>query len=156
MNRNFAKIKADETSLEYAPSALHTDHGLSFNPSEADYLAAGWLKVVNNQPETREGFYPVRGKYVEVEGHIETEWKYEPIPVTPKTYNKYKLVSAVIAADLIEQLLAFLNDNPAMKMLWDAAQEFNEADEYFKGIRNRLIGEFGEEAVTAVLKAAEV
>lgn len=156
MNRNFAKIKEDGKSLEYAPPALHTDHGLSFNPSEADYLAAGWLKVVNNQPETREGFNPVRGKYVEVEGHIETKWKYEPIPVTPKTYNKYRLGMAAQSARLLDALLGFFASNQVAKFHWDNAQDFSDNDENFKAIVAVFVEQFGADKVSEILKSAEV
>lgn len=155
MNTKYGKINLTG-GIEYAPSTLHTDHGLSFNPSEADYIAAGWLKIVNNQPETREGFYPVRGKYVEVEGHIETMWIYQSIPVTPKTYNKYRLGMAIQSAGLLDALLGFFSANPAAKFHWDNAQDFSDNDENFKAIVAVFVEQFGEDKVTEILTNAEV
>lgn len=153
MNRNYGKLT--DGKLTYAPSYLFID-GITYGaPTKDQYEAHGYLEIRRATASAPEGQYISGSHYEERDGAICEVYEYAAIQPMPKTYNKYKLVSAVIAADLIEQLLAFLNDNPAMKMLWDAAQEFNEKDENFIGIRNRLILEFGEEAVTAILAKAE-
>lgn len=149
----------DETGKQIvsAPSFYQNEDGTTtFSPSEATHNAHGNYRVANNAPETSDDYTAVFDGYELVGNVIRTAYRYEPVVPPPKVYNKYRLVCAVNEAHLLTELTAYMAAHAEAKMLWDAAQEFNEADEYFKGIRNRLIGEFGEEAVTAVLKAAEV
>lgn len=96
VNRNW--VKTDGKSLEYAPTWLRTDAGIVVNPSDEQYLAAGWKRNAVQPPELLDGMVVVSTSY-EVHGDsIVAVYDYAevtPPPPMPKRYSKKKFSLAL-------------------------------------------------------------
>ena len=155
MNRRFGKL--DETgNLSYAPNVLAVDGRILISPPDEVFLAAGWYKVTDNAPTTKDGFYARPTGWTVNDGEIVRQYEQVAVEPTPKVYNKYRLGMAIQAAGLLDSLLQFFAANPAAKFNWDNARDFVDDDENFRTIVGIFNKQFGTDKVAAILKAAEV
>lgn len=155
MNRRFGKL--DEAgNLTYAPNVLAVDGRILISPHDEAFLAAGWYKVTDNAPTPTDGFYARPAGWALTDGEIVRQYEEIAVEHTPKTYNKYRLGMAIQEAGLLDALLQFFAVNPAAKFHWNNAKEFEESDENFVEICNQFVDSFGEDAVSEILKEAEV
>ena len=155
MNRRFGKLN-EAGNITYAPNVLAVGGRILISPPDEAFLAAGWCKVTDNAPTPTEGFYARPTGWALIEGEIVRQYEQIAVEPTPKVYNKYRLGMAIQEAGLLDALLQFFASNPAAKFHWNNAQEFEENDENFVEICNQFVDSFGEDAVSAILKAAEV
>lgn len=163
MNTNYGKL--EERRFTYAPDALDTERGKLMNPTDADYLAAGWKRVVDTPPEPEEGM-EVKTSSWRVEGdEIIRVYKQKPkaadgnadaggeggasgggtppaplspMSVRPRRFSKLKLVIALKAAGLWVLTKTWLEEN-GLYDYYLAAQEFAEDNEFFVRARTELM-----------------
>lgn len=128
VNRNW--VKTDGKSLEYAPTWLRTDAGIVVNPSDEQYLAAGWLKNALNAPETREGYIARVEGYEARDGQIYAVYAYDAVTPPPRVFSKLYLILALKKRGLYEQFKSMLA-SAGLDDLWIAANELNEGYEGF-------------------------
>ena len=128
VNRNW--VKTDGRRLEYAPTWLRTDAGIVVNPSDEQYLAAGWLRNARNAPETREGYVS------RVEGYEARDWQicavyaYDAVTPPPRVFSKLYLILALKKRGLYEQFKAMVS-SAGLEDLWIAANELIEGYDGF-------------------------
>ena len=80
----YAKLINDNLSI--APRRLTIDGCVVFNPTDAQYEAAGYLPVLyTDAPVAPDGYYPVSG-WDEQGGEIVQVWHFEPSP-EPQCYR---------------------------------------------------------------------
>ena len=128
VNRNW--VKTDGKHLEYAPTWLRTDAGIVVNPTDEQYLSAGWLKNARNAPETREGFTARVDGYEARDGQIYAVYAYDAVTPPPRVFSKLYLILALKKRGLYEQFKAMLA-SAGLEDLWIAANELNEGYEGF-------------------------
>ena len=128
VNRNW--VKTDGRHLEYAPTWLRTDAGIVVNPSDEQYLAAGWLKNARNSPETREGYTARIEGYEARDGQIYAVYAYDAVTPPPRVFSKLYLILALKKRGLYEQFKAMLASS-GLEDLWIAANELNDGYEEF-------------------------
>ena len=115
VNRNW--VKTDGRHLEYAPTWLRTDAGIVVNPTDEQYLAAGWLKNALNAPEARDGM-------------IYAVYAYDEVTPPPRVFSKLYLILALKKRGLYEQFKEMI-ESAGLDDLWIAANELNEGYEGF-------------------------
>ena len=102
-------------------------------PSVADYLQMGYLPVFDRLPSAppREGWhYEPRG-WEEADGAIRRVYaEVQDSPPPPRTFSKLKIVNALIASDIWQQVKAFL-EQAGLYDQFLAAQDFAEDNQYF-------------------------
>ena len=128
VNRNW--VKTDGKHLEYAPTWLRTDAGIVVNPSDEQYLAAGWLTNARNAPETREGYVARVDRYEARDGQIYAVYAYDAVTPPPRVFSKLYLILALKKRGLYEHFKAMLA-SAGLEDLWIAANELNEGYEGF-------------------------
>ena len=131
MNRNFGKLTAG--AIEYAPDTLHTGDNWNVAPTGADYLADGWLRVVDNppaEPAPDDFHYELAGWNPWGDSIIARyELFINPMP-PPRTFSKLKIVAALMEAGVWAQVKAYI-EQAGLYDLYLAAQDFKEDNPYF-------------------------
>ena len=75
--------KLISNTLTIAPRRLTIDGCVVFNPTDAQYAAAGYLPVrYTDPPIAPDGYYPVSG-WEEQDGEIMQTWRLEEMPPEP-------------------------------------------------------------------------
>ena len=155
MIEDYAKILEDGT-LKYAPGKP------GYRNLSADrYRSHGYLPVASRpRPDThRDGYHWELGSWEAVDGEITRPWNEVPDPPPPpRTFSKYKLVSALIAADIWPKVKAWIESVPGAYDLYLAAEDISEDEPLLaQGIAavKELLG-WSDKQVTAVLDAAVV
>ena len=127
VNRNW--VKTDGKSLEYAPTWLRTDAGIVINPSDEQYLAAGWMANEVQSPSPPEGMM-TSGKRYEVvcemgKYSVVAVYEYAPAPKVPRVFSKLYLVMALKRRGLFEQFMVVVRA-AQLEAEWGAAQDIAE------------------------------
>ena len=128
VNRNW--VKTDGRRLEYAPTWLRTDAGIVVNPTDEQYIAAGWSKNARNSPETRDGYVARVEGYEARDGQIYAVYAYDAVTPPPRVFSKLYLILALKKRGLYEQFKEMLA-SAGLEDLWIAANELNEGYEGF-------------------------
>ena len=127
VNRNW--VKTDGRHLEYAPTWLRTDAGIVINPSDEQYLAAGWMRNAVQPPKPPEDMMTSSTRYeVVCEGGLYSViavYEYAPVPKVPRVFSKLYLVMALKRRGLFEQFMVVVRA-AALEAEWGAAQDVAE------------------------------
>ena len=129
VNRNWCRI--EDGRLVFAPTWLKTDAGIVVNPTDEQYLAAGWLKNARNAPETRDGYVARVEGYEARDGQIYAVYAYDAVTPPPRVFSKLYLILALKKRGLYEQFKAMLA-YAGLEDLWIAANELNDGYEGFE------------------------
>ena len=146
-----------DNQLHPAPRAIRIGGAVVCNPTDAQYEAAGYKRVVDTPPQTDAAHYAVPTGWAEQGGEIVRQYEvreYPPPP--PRTFSKLRIVAALTSAgvwDAVKQLLI----ERSLYDLFLAAQDFAEDNEYFAQGKAALQTALGwtDAQVEAVLAAAE-
>lgn len=143
--------------LHHAPRAIRIGGAVVCNPTDAQYEAAGYKRVIDSPPQTDAAHYAVPTGWAEQGGEIVRQYEVREVPPPPpRTFSKLRIVAALTSAgvwDSVKQLLI----ERSLYDLFLAAQDFAEDNEYFAQGRTALQSALGwtDEQVEAVLSAAE-
>ncbi len=146
-----------DNQLHPAPRAIRIDGAVVCNPTDAQYEAAGYKRVVDSQPQTDAAHYAVAVGWAEQGGEIVRQYEVRAYPPTPpRVFSKLKIVAALTSAGVWPQVKQFII-NADLYDLYLAAQEFAEDNQYFVQGKTALQTALGwtDEQVEAVLAAAE-
>ena len=112
----YGKLK--NGNVEYAGKVIRLDDGsVVVAPKEADLLAAHYLPVVDEPPTTDDAHYAAPTGWEERDGAIRRTYEIREIPPKPpRTFDKYKLVDALMKAGAWERVKAWLQ---AQEGAWD-------------------------------------
>lgn len=94
MNKNFCKVIDDGAAIEYAPSQFFPNPE---TPSEAEYLAHGWLKNAITGPSPAEGYMVASTRYEARGESVYAVYEYAPIPAPVRTFSKLKIYGAIVS-----------------------------------------------------------
>ena len=156
MNPSYGKLV--NGAIIHAPTSLNTPSGVIMNPKRLSYLQAGW-KFLDLQPPVDP---PPEGKEYRISGYTETAtdirpiFKLVPVVSPPRTFSKYKLVGALMQAQVWPQVKARIESVPGAYDLYLAAEDISEDEQLLKdGIAEvkKLLG-WTDEQVEAVLAAS--
>ena len=156
-----------DNRLYPAPRAFMLDGAMVTNP-KAEHFAAWneerakqglppYLPVVDERPTTDAAHYAVATGWTrdgETWRRVYEVRAYPPPP--PRTFSKYKLVGALMQAQVWPQVKEWLLAQDGAYDLYLAAQIFTEDNEYFASGKTLLQTELGwtDEQVEAVLSAS--
>ena len=135
------------------------EHFAALNEERAKKGLPPYLPVVDEPPdwEPKDGYHWERRGWAVIDGeHVRQYDEVQDVPPPPRTFSKYRLVSALTSAgvwDAVKQLLI----ERSLYDLFLAAQDFAEDNEYFSQGKAALQTALGwtDEQVEAVLAAAE-
>lgn len=158
MNRNFVKPREDMTP-DFAPDVLEINGRKVYNPKAVHCKIAGYLPLSPDWPVD-----PPEGQHWERTDKIERDgdgyrWVYVLVdnpPPTPRTFSKYKLVGALMQAEVWPQVKAWIESTPGAYDLYLAAEDISEDEQLLKdGIDavKELLG-WTDEQVEAILAAS--
>lgn len=151
MKDRYGKIVDGE--LVYAPRALRVGNAVVCNPAPGQYVAQGWLPVVEEPPQTDAAHYAVPTGWREADGRIERVYEVREVPPPPpRVFSKLKVVAALMDAGVWVQVKAWI-ESKGLYDLYLAAQEFAEDNEWFISGRAALAATLGwtDEQVEALL-----
>ena len=133
----YGKLKNGK--VEYAGRAIRLDDGsVVVNPKEADLLAAGYLPVVDERPETDDAHVAVPTGWEESEGSIRRTYEIrERPPRPPRVFVTADLVEALMAEGIWEQARAWIVDQGMLDLVL-ATKEFTEDNKNFRSGRAAL------------------
>lgn len=156
MNRNFGKL--EDGAVKYAPTNLVIGGALVSNPTDAEYLAQGWLTVHAEKPTDKVGVYYIADGWEERDGAICHKWREEPIvaPEPPVTrYSKLKLIVAAKAAGKLSSFKSFIAQ-AGYEDEWAACQFLSSDYAQFAAAKEAIIaaGIATAEEVEAILAAS--
>lgn len=156
MNRNFGKL--NDRTLTYAPETLRIGDTYKMCPSAAQYAALGWLPVIDERPDAKDGVYFVPDGWEERDGAIRRVYREEQIvePPEPATrYSKLKLIVAAKAAGKWEAFKAFIAQ-AGYEDEWAAAQFLSSDYAQFEQAQQAIIaaGVATAEEIAAILAAS--
>jgi len=145
-------------TLAPAPKAVRTANGIVCNPTAAQYAAIGAYPLAADTPPT-----PPEGKVAIPDGYelADSAWhrvyRYEDAPPPPpRTFSKYRLVRALQADNVWDEVKAWLQSQEGAWDLYLAAEDISEDEPLLaQGIAavKQLLG-WTDEQVAAVLDAA--
>lgn len=88
--------KLINNTLSIAPRRLTIDGCVVFNPTDAQYEAAGYLPAIYTPaPEAPEGYY-AEPHWKEQDGEIVEVWEFVPIPDEPTADELLDIITGVI------------------------------------------------------------
>lgn len=134
--------------FEKAPNCIKND----FNLSAEKYLKAGYLPVIEEEPNPPEGLEPAYREYVEEDGKIVYRWKYQVPVKVPRVFSKLRAVEALMGLGVWDEVKAWI-DEQGLYDLYLAAVEFSEDDERFVAGVSALKSKLGltDEQVESIL-----
>ena len=112
--------------FEKAPNCINND----FNLSAEKYLEAGYLPVVEEEPNPSEGKEPFYREYVEEDGKIIHRWRYHTPVKPPRVFSKLRAVEALTELGVWGEVKAWIEEQ-GLYDLYLAAVEFSEDDKRF-------------------------
>lgn len=154
MNRKFGKINASG-GIDYAPSALNTPKGYTFNPSDEDYLAAGWKRISDHMPPSREGGYWTATGWTETEATIDRVYEWRENEPTPRRWTPLTIKRAAASQGIWGEFKEMLTANDAYEDFL-MCQFVADNDPSFVELRKALAAKFGEDFVAQFLSGLEV
>ena len=155
LNRKYGKLM--DGAIAYAPIELLADAGLIINPTAANYVAAGYLPVLD-APATREGFYAVPTGWEEKDGVIVRTYEeraIEPPTPPPTRYSKLRLIVAAKKRGKWDAIKSFI-ETAGYWDEWLVCQYLADDYEGFADIKARAANALGmtAEEVDAMLAEA--
>lgn len=162
-NRNW--VKTDGTRLEFALTWINTDAGRVINPSDEQYLAAGWKRNAVQPPAPHESMIVVETRYetrgdsiVAVYGYAEVT----PPPAMPKRYSKKRFSLALAKRGIFQAFDEWAGTTEVVpgsgltvkRVLADSWYMSDEDDE-FKAVKAVAEAKFGADRIAEVLAESE-
>jgi hypothetical protein len=98
-----------DNTLHPAPRAVRIGGAVVCNPTDAQYEAAGYKRVVDNPPQTDAAHYAVPIGWSEQGGEIVRQYEvraYPPPP--PRRWSRLAIKTALAQAGMLSQALAYL------------------------------------------------
>ena len=123
VNRNWCRIEAGR--LVSAPTWLKIGDRIVINPSDEQYLAAGWKRNAVQPPEPPAGQMVAATRYVVQEDRVVAGYEYAPVPKVPRVFSKLYLILALKKRGLYEQFMVVIRA-AALEAEWSAAQDIAE------------------------------
>ena len=138
--------------FEPAPNCIKND----FNLTAEKYLAAGYMPVEEEPPNTQDGMEPVSLEYVEGNGKIFSRWVYRALVKAPRIFSKLKTVEALIGLGVWPEVREWI-EAQGLYDLYLAAVEFSEDDARFVAGVHALKNKIGlsDEQVENILARCE-
>lgn len=138
----YGKLK--NGSVEYAGKVIRLDDGaVVVAPKEADLLAAHYLPVVDEKPETDDAHYAAPTGWEERDGAIRRTYEVrEKPPRPPRTFSTADVIEGLMKAGVWPQVRAFVESQGMLDMVL-ATKSFSEDDPNFTGPRDALKAELG-------------
>ena len=163
VNRNW--VKTDGRRLEYAPTWLKTDAGIVINPTDEQYLAAGWKRNAVQPPELLDGMVVVSTSY-EVHGDsIVAVYDYAevtPPPTMPKRYSKKRFSLALAKRGIFQAFDEWAGATEVIpgsgltvKRVLADSWYMSDSDDEFKAVKAVAEAKFGAERIAEVLAESE-
>lgn len=107
----YAKLSEDRQTIRQAPRAMRIGNSIVCNPTPAQYEAAGYKRVLQDDPPQAE-----EGRYVRPTGYDEDEktiWRtYEQAPLPPappRTFSKFALEGKLFEEGLMASVDAIID-----------------------------------------------
>lgn len=98
-----------DNQLHPAPRAIRIGGAVVCNPTDAQYEAAGYTRVVDTPPQTDAAHYAVATGWAEQGGEIVRQYEvreYPPPP--PRRWTRLAIKTALAQAGMLSQALAYL------------------------------------------------
>ena len=128
VNINYGKIIVTGKTyiLKFAPY-------LGDEATSEDYLALGWKKIVQTAPPIYDSNIQnlFSDGYEETDTQLIQKWKVIEKPIPPTIVSKYKLIAKLMEMNIWTQVKQMLENNGLLD-LFNAAQELNSDDQFFK------------------------
>ena len=113
--------------MKPAPRAIRIGGTVVCNPTDAQYEAAGYKRVVDTPPQTDAAHYAVATGWAEQGGEIVRQYEVRELPPPPpRTFSKYRLVAALIQAEVWPQVKEWLLSQDGAYDLYLAAEDISE------------------------------
>ena len=135
VNRNYCKPDADMKPV-YAPAAFRMNGVDYWHPTAADYAAAGYKPLSPDWPvdPAPDGQHWERTDKIEADGTDGYRWTYRLVddpPAPPRTFSKYRLVAALMQAEVWPQVKAWIESQAGAYDLYLAAEDISEDEQLF-------------------------
>lgn len=98
-----------DNTLHPAPRAIRIGASVVCNPTDAQYEASGYKRVVDTPPQTDAAHYAVPTGWAEAGGEIVRQYdvrEYPPPP--PRRWSRLAIKTALAQAGMLSQALAYL------------------------------------------------
>lgn len=129
------------------------------NPTEAHLHAAGYKPYIDEPPQTDAEHYAAPIGWEDRDGAIRRTYEVRELPPPPpRTFSKYRLVSALMQADLWTGVKAWIENTEGAYDLYLAAEDISEDEPLLAQGIAALKSELGitDEQVEAILAAATI
>ena len=139
INRKFAKGIKDDGTLDYAPTAFNFNGRDYLHPTDADYEAAGFMRVIDKVP----GVPPAEGWHYEPRGWEEQDGVIRRVyvevidpPPPPRRWFRLSIKVALADAGMITEAEAYLSSVEIRKdyTAWSALTDCNYIEEGYGGM----------------------
>lgn len=162
-NRNW--VKTDGTRLEFALTWLNTDAGRVINPSDEQYLAAGWKRNAVQPPAPPEGMIVVETRYETRGGSVVAVYDYAeitPTPPMPKRYSKKRFSLALAKRGIFQAFDEWAGATEVIpgsgltvKRVLADSWYMSDSDDEFKAVKAVAEAKFGADRIAEVLAESE-
>lgn len=147
-------------TLSPAPKAVRTPQGIVCNPTAEQYAAIGAYPLSPDAAHVAPtGKIALADGYELVDGEWVKRWRFEDAPPPPpRTFSKYRLVRALQAKNVWDEVKTWLQSQEGAWDLYLAAEDISEDEPLLaQGIAavKELLG-WTDEQVAAVLDAAVI
>lgn len=125
-----------DNRLRPAPRAVRIDGAVVCNPTDAQYEAAGYTRVVDNPPQTDAAHYAVPTGWAEQDGEIVRQYEvraYPPPP--PRRWSRLAIKTALAQAGMLAAARQFLSATEIAQgyTAWEALTDCDYIEEGFGG-----------------------
>ena len=122
----YGKLKNGK--IEHAGKVIRlADGAVVVNPKETHLLAAGYLPVVDEPPAVDTEHYAAPMGWEDRDGAIRRVYEVRELPPPPpRTFSKYRLVSALMRANLWTGVKAWIENTEGAYDLYLAAEDISE------------------------------
>ncbi len=139
--------------MKPAPRAIQIGCAVVCNPTDAQYEAAGYKRIVDTPPTIDAEHYAVPTGWAEQGGEIVRQYEVREVPPPPpRVFATADVIEALMQAGVWPQVRTFIDSRGMIDMVL-ATKEFSEDDPNFTGPRDALKEQLGwtDEQVEALL-----
>lgn len=157
MNRNFGKLK--DGKLTYAPRVIWRGNDCLCNPTDADYLAQGWIRIIDEKPSEKVGVYYVPNGWEQKDGVIRRRYDERPIVAPPLVYLVEEIIYGLIMHDALQAVKQIVGDYWELFTMRETLEAENDIFKAkFPELKAAIVssGALTEDEIAEILKDAEV